>query len=636
MKIGPFDISFSKKGYRDLSAMILREKSGSVSDPKTVPTRQLSEYRSWQYSAVSLIGRSVAQVNFKYINIKTEEEIKPNVHNLSVIKKPFENPNPFMTFRFIKEWMQDQYGLCGMAAAYKARNILGETREIWPLNMNDFQGAYDLQGRPIEFCSDILPNEVVYIFMIGGKRYSFKINELILLINPHPKYFYIGASPIQAQAYMVDIEKYIEVYERDFFQNSARVDMCLITDDELNQDKADEIKQRWKEKYGNGHFNDIAVLDKGLKPVPMEWTNKDFEFLNLAKWSRDKILAAYGINPAKLGITDNVNRSNSVYVNIDFMRDVIQPLLTMWDEELTQIVKEYNPNIRIVHDNPIPRDRQIEYQEERVYLAGAPCKSINEARKTRNFKPVEDKPSSAGDMILVPNNLIPLHLLEKYWKSQIKARSNSNNQSQTDPSRHDNDDPHLNPDGSDDRDSQSTDQRSFSHKVRSMWFDNILKVAINNEDNLNKLFFKNLMISTIKTYLHFCKQEDLKVDDWVDGYSTKIASEFYKTFMMEFKNEQDWKTYCKEQMDGNVRIAKICNSGITSAINYARYLILNHCNMERKWVIDRNFCGHRGRIKEFVTKDRFRLGDAELRFPGEILNLNCDCMIDLDLKLIGR
>ena len=34
---------------------------------------------------------------------------------------------------------------------------------------------------------------------------------------PHPKYLDRGASPIQAQAYNVDIEHYIEVYERDFF-----------------------------------------------------------------------------------------------------------------------------------------------------------------------------------------------------------------------------------------------------------------------------------------------------------------------------------------------------------------------------------------------------------------------------------
>ena len=71
------------------------------------------------------------------------------------------------------------------------------------------------------------------------------INQLICLTYVHPLNPYIGASPIQSQAYAQDIDSYIEVYERDFFKNSARIDFALTTDEKIDQMKADELKERW-------------------------------------------------------------------------------------------------------------------------------------------------------------------------------------------------------------------------------------------------------------------------------------------------------------------------------------------------------------------------------------------------------
>ena len=49
-----------------------------------------------------------------------------------------------------------------------------------------------------------------------------------------------------------------------FFKNSARIDFALTTDEAIDQEKADEIKERWKGKY-QGTFHDVAVLDSGFK-----------------------------------------------------------------------------------------------------------------------------------------------------------------------------------------------------------------------------------------------------------------------------------------------------------------------------------------------------------------------------------
>jgi HK97 family phage portal protein len=644
MRIGPFELNFipdKRKGYNQLVQIMEREKKSSAEDPKISPKKQLNEYRSWVSSSISLISDRVSTLPYKFYRKDTEEEIKPNIHSYKTFSKPFLQPNPLMSFRFIKAWCQVQLDLCGMACIYKAKNMLGQIWELWPLNMNDFMGIVDKKGMPIEFITDVLPKDVFYVFQIGGKQYTFSNFELVILNYPHPYRSYYGASPIQSQAYSIDTQKYIEIYERDFFYNSARVDMVLVTDQEVNVDKADEIKQRWREKYSwgaGGKFHDITVLGSGLKPEPLKFTNKDFEFMNLAGWTKDMVLSAYRINPAKLGNTEKVNRSTSVQVDIDFNRDCIQPRILQWDEELNkEILSTFDPRVEIRHDNPIPRDRLIEVQETRVFLAGVPALTPDEMRKQK-FKlgSVE-----GGDDLIVSSTMIPLSMLKKYWNAKIKQMSQQQNrpnmQSPTDPSRGENDKPNLNPDGSDDRDDNPTPGRSFEGFLKKFWLDSFERNELVFFDKKTTiLFFKSLIKSAMFTMNKYCGIE-LDSDNWIDSYSEKAGMEYYLTLWKQsekdnFKlNSDELKIqYIKDQRNSNPRLAKICNSSLKSCINYMRFKYLDKYNLSKFWIIDSNNCGHKGRIKEFKTETNFKIGDSDIRFPGETFNLNCDCMIGIE------
>jgi hypothetical protein len=55
---------------------------------------------------------------------------------------------------------------------------------------------------------------------------------------------------------------------------------------------------------------------------------------------------------------------------------------------------------------------------------------------------------------------------------------------------------------------------------------------------------------------------------------------------------------------------------------------LENLGFEKKWVVFSNECSHRGRIKEFTSKDVFNLGGSTCKFPGENFNLSCDCGLD--------
>ena len=444
MKIGPFEISYGKKSYNDLVTMMRREKSGSVTNLKTQPRVQLAEYKSWVSSCVSLISDRISTLPYSFYNKNTGEELTTKNKGFQIYTKPFRSPNDIMSFRFIKAFCQIQLDMCGMAFVYMARNKLGQVWELWPLNMNDFI--------KVDVSDDLVNPSVKYQFKSGTGFIDFDISQLICLTYVHPLNPYIGASPIQSQAYAQDIDSYIEIYERDFFKNSARIDFALTTDEKIDQMKADELKERWREKY-QGSYHDVAVLDSGLKPVPVSYANRDFEFLNLAKWTMEKVFAAYRVPKSKLGFGDN-GRSGDVQSDISFNRESVQPRLSLWDEEITkEVMPSFNENIEFRHKNPIPRDRLIEVQEGRIHV-GLPTVTINEFReKTHQLEAV-----NGGDRVFIPKDMVPLDRIDEVIDAQILAQTATDDE---DDDRDDEPDSHVNPDGSDDRDDNPTDVHRY-------------------------------------------------------------------------------------------------------------------------------------------------------------------------------
>lgn len=643
MRIGNYDIKFTlgsaeTKTWEQLNAIIAREKGYGSGPLKVNPAQQLQEYKSWVYSCVSLISDRVSMLPYSFYNKDTDEELSTKNKGYQVFTKPFRVPNDLMTFRFIKSFCQIQLDLCGMTVIYKAKNKLGQVWELWPLNMNDFM--------KVEASDSPVNPSVKYVFRSGKGGYiDFDINELIVINYPHPTDPWSGMSPIQAQAYATDIDTYVEVYERDFFKNSARIDFALTTDAQIDQEKADELKARWMEKY-QGTFHQVAVLDSGLKPIPLEYTNKDFEFMSLAGWSKDKILSAYRVPTNKLGSTES-NRAGAVYTDISFNRESIAPRLNIWDEELTDgICKTFDERLQIRHKNPIPRDRQLEVQESKSYV-GVPTMTINEFRKEVQNKP----PVDGGDEIIIPANHVLLKDMPKISAQAAKPKPAPNSDRDRD-----DEDGHTNPDGTDDRDDNPTDGRSVepTNQKQINKLDDFFNIITLSRDTWNSMIFqamkeihpkyfeqqlKDILIDCVETSVeiyaeHFGYREattEWLNDKWVKQIAGKAAFEYNKTIkMISGWENKDWKEFFTDQFNANPRLSKIINALLKSTINYTKWHIINHMDKNLVWVVNSNECGHKGRLKSMVSKDTFIVGGSKLRFPGDILSFNCDCTLNIE------
>lgn len=379
---------------------------------KKSPEVQLREYQSWIYTILTTIYGRTSTVPW---NLKVEQ---PD-GTTEILDRQFEHPmyklltkpNKFMTGTFLQQYIQMSLDLTGMAFVLKVRNRLKTPAELWPLN-------------PAEFV-DFIPGDSTDNFVKGYSftHMDFAREDVIYLFypNPDPTYFsslgsqqrdmvfasIAGMSPVQAMARTVDTEKYIEIYERDFFENSARPDIILTPKDSANGKKVkfgpkerERLLTQWKQKHqGTSKFHEPTILSS-MDITTLDATNKDFEFFNLAGWTQDLLFSAYSVPKAKVGLIEDVNRANQVGVEITFNEECVLPRLNLFDESFTnQLAHDFDERLLIKHDNPVPSDKEFDLKLQEADIKSF-VRTVNDIRKERGLDEV-----SWGNAPWIPLNL---------------------------------------------------------------------------------------------------------------------------------------------------------------------------------------------------------------------------------------
>ena len=409
---------FKKKSWGELHSFFDTMIAGGGG--KSTIKSQIAEYRSWVNIATSVIYRRVSTVNYKYFRDDTGEEIKRGTPAYKVINKIFRDPNPYMETRFLKQYIQLQLDLTGMAFCWRVDDpVFHLPLEIWPLNTNDLvaievsansnTGIYPTRINQGTFNESIHPfrNWILgFTFVIGGKHITIGWDNILYFHYPHPKDPRVGSSPIQSQAYSVDIDHYIEAYETGFFKNSARPDFAIRYPENVSMDDedAERIREGWKKKFqGEGKNHELALLDRGAEIYEFGPKNEDLQLMFLANWAQDKVLAAYGVPPGKVGMVKDVNRANAEGIDITFNSESIKPRLDLIDEVFTRgVLQKFDDRYVMKHDNPIPRDRKQDIEEIKVKV-GSPIWTPNEARAMEGKKPVP-----GGDSIYMQMQYVPM------------------------------------------------------------------------------------------------------------------------------------------------------------------------------------------------------------------------------------
>jgi len=355
------------------------------------------------YSCISYTGRAISQVPLI-------EERRVNTRWEAVLNSPytraFENPNDVTEADTFKESLVGHLLLDGNVWVYP---VFGSDKkkdipDVWAIKQEYIKAVKKANGR-LDY----------WKFSPSGK-FSEEDNKNIIKIPAsdiahikfwNPNDLILGQSPSKAGKLPLGSDYKASMYNDLFFENGASISGALTTDKIVNDSSFKRLTEQFTSKHqGYKNAHQIAVLDSGLKYTPMGITQKDMDYLNLRKYSREEIITLYGMKPSILGLTEKINFATTVQMKKDWWTTTNIPIMRKIQNALTILFFGKDPNRRLIFDISSIEALQDEYKEKvenyyKLVNTGVPPKDANE---TLNMH----LPRFAGDDIgMVPMNYVP-------------------------------------------------------------------------------------------------------------------------------------------------------------------------------------------------------------------------------------
>lgn len=370
-----------------------RSTQSGLTDTKGNKKAMIHEFRSWVYACIDARAKEVQAAVFDVYVKQASLKLKP-VQETHPLVNLLSNPNPFMTRSELFYISVAHMDLTGDCFWYTPRNGLGVPAEVWPL---------------VPYRVKIVPSKEKFIshyeVSVGhGETIPIGIEEMVHLRYPNPDNPYYGASPLMASAHAVDINIFQHEYQRQFYKNYAVPDFAFVTEDRLDDITWKRMQNEIVKKYGGSENRMIPMLLEGgadfkrigVSPKEMNWLVEN-------KATMQSIAGIFKVPPSKIGQEDVPNRAVAEASDYTFSKSVIEPILGMIDERLTQdLAKDFDERLVIKHRSTIKDDEERSARVRQIRVTSG--YSINELRERDGQEKVD-----GGDAILVPSNYVPLN-----------------------------------------------------------------------------------------------------------------------------------------------------------------------------------------------------------------------------------
>ena len=303
---GPGSISI-----RDpILAKIFGTDKGTLSNPYT----QLSIV----YASIRAKANNLAQVPFKIYVKGTDDEItKGPIIDL------FNNVNPqsnrFQLWEAIVTLL-DNTGEGAVVIDSDVRN--GIPVALYPWNRKNMEPVYQgaaLSGWKIKIgkTSMVIPRAQV----IFPKYY-----------NPNDQLR--GLSPLSALKLSLASEWGAVTYNQSFFEKGSTVGAVYSTEETLTEDAFKRLKNELvTAREGSSAMHQALLLDGGVTLSNLRPSNRDLEFIELRKYTRQEVCTVFGVPESELSLYQDTKFTNAVSADLGFWKKTLIPLMRLIQEQ---------------------------------------------------------------------------------------------------------------------------------------------------------------------------------------------------------------------------------------------------------------------------------------------------------------
>ncbi len=295
-------------------------------DPLSKTSDTLKTYSGWVFAAVSTISNDVRSAEWGIW--EKSGTLREDWKRLDEARIPtvITRPNATQTWGDLIELTQVHMDLAGKAfwhliTAPGSQQVAG----IQILNP-DWVTGYELD--------DTKTRHIAWKLQVPGSQARLIAADDVLFFRyPDPVDPFAGMSPVRAVAMSYDMDTYARAYGAQHLRNHAQPTGILTTESDLTREQATALAESWKDTHLGA--DSIQVLGKGAQYQPLGAMLRDLEFLNLARVSRDQILAAYHVPASRLGLIEDSSRANGEESDRVYSSLCLGPRLRRYEEPIT-------------------------------------------------------------------------------------------------------------------------------------------------------------------------------------------------------------------------------------------------------------------------------------------------------------
>jgi HK97 family phage portal protein len=365
--------------------------------PATDTESYLQQYGTagWVYICGNRVAKKCASTDFALFT--TDSEGTKQYVKQHVLLDVMARPNDMMSQMQLRMLLHLHMELAGEAFWYINTNVVGGPAQIYPLIPSFIK---IVPGGP--------RGQMIkgYIYDVMGQIVTFKPEEIIHFFypNPDPGNFYRGASPLSALRYTLAAHQNAEIYNYQFFRNSAQPGGYLSTDHSLDRQEVNRLRRMWEQQQrGQNNWHKVAVATNGLRFQEVGISHKDMDFVNQMENARETILAAFGVPKSQVGLVQDVNKATAQSDESNFGTQTIGPALANIASTLnTFLMPLYGDSIQCEFLNILPRDEALLLEKHKTYVTTA-VMTINDVRRDLGLPTV-----AWGDEPIIPVNFVPL------------------------------------------------------------------------------------------------------------------------------------------------------------------------------------------------------------------------------------
>lgn len=298
-----------------------------------------------------------------------------------------EQVHPDLTNFELFELVYTHLALWGNAYLQKLRDQTGRVAELWVIHPSRMKA-----GRA---------SDLSKVYVVDGRENDPLTDREILHIPGFGYDGVVGVSPIRAARNAVGLGAAAEEFGGRLFMNGSLAGGILQTEQRLDKDQADTLKNRWRRKaQGMENAHDVVVLDSGAKFQQLTIPPDDAQFIETRKFQIDEIARLFGI-PAHMLM--EVDRTTSWGTGIEqqtlgFVRFNLQTWLVRVEQRLSTLLPRPQ-YVRYVVDGLLRSDTAGRYAAYALALQWG-WMNRNEVRALEERPPID-----GGDAFMVPLNM---------------------------------------------------------------------------------------------------------------------------------------------------------------------------------------------------------------------------------------